>query len=116
MPSHVVVPCASIHAGVPLDAVAQAVLAERARRADGREDAAARGVQLLVARAGGAKRELLDPVAAQRRMRVTVDEARDRAEAATVELLDVAVERRQVAHPPDRLDRGRRRRGRTRPR
>ena len=38
-------------------------------------------------------------------MRVAVDEARDRAEAAAVDLDDVAVERRQVAHAPDRLDR-----------
>ena len=90
---------------VPLDRCAQAVLAGRPRRADGREDAAAGGVQLLVARAAGAERELVHAVAAERGVRVAVDEARDRAQAAAVELDDVAVERRQVAHPPDRLDR-----------
>ena len=63
------------------------------RRRDGREDAAAGGVQLLVARAGRAQRELLDAVAGERRVRVAVDEARDGAEAAAVELLDLAVER-----------------------
>ena len=61
-------------------------------------------MQLLVARPGGAERELVDPVAAPRGMCVAVDEARDRAEAATVELLEVAVERSQVAHAPDRRD------------
>ena len=38
-------------------------------------------------------------------MRVAVDEAGDRAQAATVELPHVAVERRQVAHAADGLDR-----------
>ena len=55
-------------------------------------------MQLLVARAGCAPRELLDAVAAKGRMRVTVDEAGDGAETATVELLDVPVERRQLRH------------------
>ena len=62
-------------------------------------------MQLLVARAAGAQRELVDAVAAERRVRVAVDEPRDRAEPAAVDLVDVAVERRQVAHPPHRLDR-----------
>ena len=62
-------------------------------------------MQLLVARAAGAERELVHAVAAERGMRVAVDEARDRAQPAAVELDDVAVERRQVAHPPDGLDR-----------
>ena len=52
----------------------------------------------------GAQRELLDAVAREARVRVAVDEARDRAEAAPVELLDVAVERAEVAHPPGRRD------------
>ena len=75
-------------------------------RPHGREDAAARGVQLLVAGAACAPRELLDAVAAERRVRVAVDEARDGAQAAAVELLDVAVERGQLrhrAHSRDRL-------------
>ena len=38
-------------------------------------------------------------------MRVAVDEARDRAEAAPVELDDVAVEHRQLAHEADGGDR-----------
>ena len=62
-------------------------------------------MQLLVARAGGAQRELVDPVAAPRRVGVAVDEPGDRAEPATVELLELAVERGQVAHAPDRRDR-----------
>jgi hypothetical protein len=35
---------------------------------------------------------------------VAVDEPRHRAEAARIELLDVAADRLQVAHPPSRLD------------
>ena len=38
-------------------------------------------------------------------MRVAVDEARDRAEPAAVQLDDVAVERAEIAHRPDRFDR-----------
>ena len=74
-------------------------------RPDGREDAEARCVQLLVARAGCAARELLDAVAAKRRVRMAVDEAGDGAEAATVELLDVPIERRQLRHRAHCLDR-----------
>ena len=62
-------------------------------------------MQLLVARPAGAERELVHAVAAERGMRVAVDKARNRAQPAAVELRDVAVERRQVAHPPDGLDR-----------
>ena len=83
----------------------EAVLSFRPRGADGRENAAAACVQLLVARARGAERELVDTVAAERRVRVAVDEAGNRAQAATVQLTDVAVERRQVAHAADGLDR-----------
>ena len=77
---------------MPLDSDAQSVGVQRARRPDGREDAAACRVQLLVARAARAQGELLDAVAAERGMRVAVDEPRQRAETAAVELLDVAVE------------------------
>ena len=52
----------------------------------------------------GAQRELFGAVAAERRVRMAVDEPRNRAEPAAVELLDLAVERAEVAHPPDRLD------------
>ena len=62
-------------------------------------------MELLVARAAGAERELADAVAAERRMRVAVDEPGHGAEPGAVELLDLAVERLEVAHPPDRGDR-----------
>ena len=78
-------------ARVPGDPLAERRLVERPRRAHRREDAAARRVQLLVARTRRPQRELLDAVAAERRMRVAVDETRNRAQAAPVELLDVAV-------------------------
>ena len=78
-----------------LDAFDQRLGREGARRADGREDAAACCVQLLVARAAGAQRELADAVTAERRMRVAVDEPGHRAQPGAVELLDVAVERRR---------------------
>ena len=90
---------------VQLDRCSQAVLACRPRSADRREDAAAGGMKLLVARPAGAERELVRAVAAERGMRVAVDKARDRAQPAAVELRDVTVERRHVAHPPDGLDR-----------
>ena len=61
-------------------------------------------MQLLVARPAGAERELLDAVAAESRMRVAVDEARDRAQPSTVHLDDISAERREVAHAPDRVD------------
>ena len=90
---------------MPLDGLAQAVLAGGARRADGREDPATERVQLLVARTAGAERELVDAVAAERRMRVAVDEPRDRTEPAPVHLDDVAAKSGQVAHAAHRLDR-----------
>ena len=65
---------------------------------------AARGMKLLVGGPGRAQRELLDAVSAPRRMRVAVDEARDRAQPPPVDLLHVAVERSEVTHSPDRLD------------
>src|SRR5205823_8368143 len=62
--------------------------ARGAGRLDGREDATARSVQLLVARAGRAQVELGHAIAAEACVRVAVDEPRHRAKAATVELLD----------------------------
>jgi hypothetical protein len=62
-------------------------------------------VELLVGRACSPERELLDPVAAERGMRVAVDESRNRAEPATVDLEDVAVHRLEVSHAPDGGDR-----------
>ncbi len=97
-------------AGVRGDALAQRFRAERPRRLDGGEDAAAGGVQLLVSRTRGTERELLDAVAPECRVGVAVDEPGDRAEPGAVELLELAllgpaVERPQVAHRADRLDR-----------
>ena len=91
-------------AAVPLDGSAKAVLAGCAGGADGREDAAAGGVELLVACASGAQGELAHAVAAERRMRVAVDESRNGAESAPVDLLDLVVDRAEVAHAPDRRD------------
>jgi hypothetical protein len=76
------------------------VLAGRARRAHGRENPAARRVQLLVRRARRAQRELLDPVAGEAGMRVAVDEAGDGGEPCPVELIDVVGESREPPHLP----------------
>src|SRR5262249_6905263 len=80
-------------------------LARRPRRADRREDAAARRMELLVGRAARAQRELLDAVTGERSMRVAVDEPGDRALTAAVDLLDVTVQAREVAHAADARDR-----------
>ena len=61
-------------------------------------------MELLVRGAGGTERELLDPVTGEARMRMAVDETRDRAAPTPVDLLHVAVERLEVAHAPDRHD------------
>ena len=90
---------------MPAHRLTQAILARGARRTHRREDAAAGRVQLLVARPAGAQRELLDAVAAETRVGVTIHEPRNRAEPAPVELVDLADEPREVAHPPNRLDR-----------
>ena len=90
---------------MPGDPSVEVILAERPRRAHRGEDAATRCMQLFVAGPSGAQRELLHPVATPRRMGVAVDEARDRALAAAVDLLDLAVQRAQVAHAPDGFDR-----------
>ena len=76
-----------------------------ARRAHGGHDPASRGVQLFVRGAAGAQRELLDAVAEKARVRVAIHQPRECAQSASVELLDLAGERRQVAHAADRLDR-----------
>ena len=68
---------------------------------NGREDPAARGVQLLVARPARPQGKLLDTVAGKRRMCVAVDEAGHRATAATVDLLDIAAERVEISHASD---------------
>ena len=92
-------------AAVALNGRSQAAFACCARRPDGREDAAAACVQLLVARPACAERELLDAIAAERGVGVTVDEARDRTEPAAVELDDLSLQGGQLPHPTHRLDR-----------
>ncbi len=84
---------------------AETVLSHGARGPNGREDPAAGGVKLLVARAPGAQRELLDAVAAEGHVRVAVDEAGDRAAPAAVELLDIASDRLELTHSSDGDDR-----------
>ncbi len=79
-------------------------LARVARRANGREDATAACMQLLVRRSARAQRELLDAIAREARVRVAVDEARDRRATAAVDLHHVAVDRPEVAHASRRRD------------
>jgi hypothetical protein len=61
-------------------------------------------MELLVGRSGGAHCEFVDAVARETGVGVAVDETRDRCETTGVELLDLAVERAEVAHPPGRRD------------
>src|SRR5262249_4941442 len=90
---------------MPLDGRAQVAGAARASGADGREEPAARRVQLLVARTAPPRRDLPDPVAEEARVGVAVDEPRDRAETAAVELLHLAeLEARELPHRSDRRD------------
>ena len=89
---------------MPCDCGAQPFLARRTGRANRRQDAAARRVQLLVARAACAKGELLDAIAREARMGVAVHEAWDGAGATAVHLDDLTLESRQVAHGADGLD------------
>jgi hypothetical protein len=91
-------------APVALDSGGEPVLAGRARRADGRDDAAACGVELLVGRAAGAQLELACPIAPEARMRMAVDQARDGRAATPVELDDLFVQRAELGHSADRLD------------
>src|ERR1700693_2672652 len=70
----------------------------------GREDAAAGSVELLVARALRAKLELVHAVARKTRMRVAIDEPGHSTDDSAVELLDLSVERLELAHPADGRD------------
>ena len=90
--------------GVALHRCRQPGLARGTGRPHRREDPAAAGVQLLVARTGRAQRELVDPIAREAGVRVAVDQTRDRGQAAPVELLDLAVERPQITHRTDLRD------------
>src|SRR5262245_13708866 len=91
-------PGAEHPAAVLLDRVAQVALVPGARRADGRENPAAGRVQLLVARSARAQRELLDAVAQKARVRVTVDETRNRTESRSIDLLELAHDRAELGH------------------
>jgi hypothetical protein len=83
---------------------AQPLFSRSARRTDRGEDAAAGGVQLLVARARRSRCELLDSISGEAGVGVTVDEARNRREPAAVELLDGVAEPRKLAHRADLRD------------
>src|SRR3954451_22980089 len=83
---------------MPFDCHAQLVLARRPRRLHRRQDPATRGMELLVARSRGTQRELLYAVSDKARVRVAVDEPRNRAEAPSVDLGEVARRRLEVAH------------------
>ena len=85
--------------------IPQALFAGGAGGTDSREDPATRGVELLVARPARAERELVHAVAAEARVRVAIDEAGDRAPPAAVDFHHVAVERRELTHPPHCGDR-----------
>jgi hypothetical protein len=61
-------------------------------------------VQLLVGGTGRTQGELLDAIARERGMRVAVDEARQDAATARIELFDVLRERLEVCHPTDAVD------------
>jgi hypothetical protein len=59
-------------------------------------------VEILVGGTGGAERELVDPVATETCMGMTIDETRDRREPATVDLLQPTDIRRKVCHRANR--------------
>ena len=63
-----------------------------------------RCVQFLVRRPACAQGELVDAVAREAGVRVAVDESGNGGQATPVQLFDLALERRQLAHPPHRLD------------
>ena len=86
------------------DRFGQSLRARGTRRVDRREDSAPSDVQLLVTRTARAQCKLTDAVARERRVRVAIDEPWDRAQASAVELVDVTVERRQIAHRAGRDD------------
>ena len=71
--------------------IGQARFARRPGRLHGRENAPAGGVELLVGGAGRAQLELVDAVAGEAGVRVTVDQPRYGAETAAVNLLELPV-------------------------
>ena len=96
--SNVVVPARSIQSRCRWTALVEPVLARRARRAHGREDAAAGGVQLLVARAAPRAARTPRPGRRRSRVRVAVDEARDRAAPAPSSSSTSPSSRAELAH------------------
>jgi len=84
--------------------VGESGFARSACGADGRHDPAPCSVELLVRRARCPQCELLHSVAREAGMRVAVDEPGNGAEPPPVELLDVTVDRPELAHRADRLD------------
>ena len=91
-------PGATHPGNVTLERRSEPGLAGLPRRADRRQDAPSRRMQLLVAGTRCTQRELRDPVAREARMGVAVDEPWDRRESPAVELLDLAGERLELAH------------------
>ena len=89
---------------VQRERVCEALLTRRTRRPDRGQDPASGRMQLLVGGAARTKLELLGPGAREDRVRVAVDEPGDGSAAAPVQLLDVAVERIEVAHAADSGD------------
>ena len=95
-------PC---HPGaVAFDHTPELFLARGPGRLDRGQDPAARGMELFIARSRRAQRELLHPVAGKACVRVTVDEPRDGAEAAPVQLDDVSRRQVEVDHLARRHD------------
>ena len=90
-------------ASVTLDPRPHARRVERTSRTDRAQDPATGGMELLVARSASAQRILLDPITAEARVRVTVDQARHRTPPATVDLDRLlAANALEISHAPHR--------------
>jgi hypothetical protein len=89
---------------VSLDDLVEGVRAGRAGRPGRGQDPASRGQKLLVRRSRGAEGELVRTVAGERRVRVAVDEPGDGTEPVPVDLVHVAIDRREAGHRTDCLD------------
>ena len=89
---------------VPDDDLLELVRPRSTRRARRREDPATGRQQLLVRGPTCPQRELVRPVARERRVRVAVDEPGHDGDAPAVELLDLPLQPRQLAHRADGLD------------
>ena len=92
---------------MPLHTSPQTLGVERACRPDRRQDPTTRGVELLVACSARPQCVLVDAVAPEARMRVAVDEPRQRGLPAPVDLDEIAVEpigSPELTHPANRGD------------